>query len=114
MKTIKVSAAQIRAARALVRWSARELSSRSGVSQSTIHRAESTEGLLNLHQRSLIAIKQAFEQLGVEFLDHTGVKFKAEVANRLQDVWCRPSTEPASNDESANSPRTKTKEDVYG
>jgi transcriptional regulator with XRE-family HTH domain len=71
---IKISSAQIRAARALLDWSARELSKRSGVSQSTIHRAETTDG--NVHGHTLVTIKATFEQFGIEFLSDSGVRLR--------------------------------------
>jgi transcriptional regulator with XRE-family HTH domain len=72
-KTI-ISSAQIRAARGLLNWSARELSERSGISQSSIHRAERAEGRPSMHEHSLAAIKAALERYGVEFLGDFGVR----------------------------------------
>lgn len=74
IERIRISSAQIRAARGLLDWSARELSKRSGVSQSTIHRAETGDGIPNVHALSLTAIKQALERSGIEFLDESGVR----------------------------------------
>jgi transcriptional regulator with XRE-family HTH domain len=76
-KKAKITSAQVRAARALLNLSARRLSERSGVSQSTIHRAETAEGAPNIHQASLTAIKTALEAFGVEFLDDTGVQLRS-------------------------------------
>ena len=76
IQTIRISSAQIRAARGLLDWSARELSKRSGVSQSTIHRAETADGIPNIHALSLGAIKGALERSGVEFLDECGVRLR--------------------------------------
>jgi transcriptional regulator with XRE-family HTH domain len=70
----KITSAQIRAARGLLNWSARELSERSGVSQSSIHRAERAEGRPSMHEHSLAAIKAALERYGVEFLGEFGVQ----------------------------------------
>jgi transcriptional regulator with XRE-family HTH domain len=72
----KITSAQIRAARGLVNWSARQLSQRSGVSQSTIHRAESAEGIPSIHEYGLAAIKATLEQFGIEFLDDSGVRLR--------------------------------------
>jgi transcriptional regulator with XRE-family HTH domain len=73
----RITSAQIRAARALLNWSARELSQRAGVSQSTIHRAEKAAAMPNTHQHGLAAIKSTFERCGVEFLDDSAVRLSA-------------------------------------
>jgi transcriptional regulator with XRE-family HTH domain len=72
----RITSAQIRAARGLLNWSARQLSQRSGVSQSTIHRAESAEAIPNMHEHGLASIKATLEQFGIEFLDHSGVRLR--------------------------------------
>ena len=63
----RITSVQIRAARAMLNWSVWELSERSGISQSSIHRAERAEGRPSMHEHSLAAIKAALEQYGVEF-----------------------------------------------
>jgi hypothetical protein len=73
-KKTRIASAQIRAARGLLNWSARELAERSGVSQSAIHRAERTEGRPTMHEHGLTAIKATLERHGVEFLDECGVR----------------------------------------
>jgi transcriptional regulator with XRE-family HTH domain len=73
-----ITSAQIRAARALLNWSARELSTRSGVSQSSIHRAERAESRPSMHAHGLSAIKTALERHGVEFLDESGVQLASK------------------------------------
>jgi transcriptional regulator with XRE-family HTH domain len=60
---------QIRAARALLKWTASELSERCGVSYPAIQRAESAEGMPNMQTKNLAAIKAALEAGGVVFLD---------------------------------------------
>jgi transcriptional regulator with XRE-family HTH domain len=75
-KKTKITSAQIRAARGFVSWSARQLSQRSGVSQSTVHRAESAQGIPNIHEHGLAAIKLTLEQFGIEFLDDSGVRLR--------------------------------------
>ena len=63
-----VSAAQIRAARALLGISAAELSEVSGVDLRTIQRFESAEGLRKSRSGTLERIKEALEDAGVTFL----------------------------------------------
>jgi DNA-binding XRE family transcriptional regulator len=74
-----LTGAQIRAARALLRWSGERLAKESGLSWGTIQLAERTDGLPNLMARNLQAIQVALEKGGVEFTndDEPGVKIKA-------------------------------------
>jgi hypothetical protein len=71
-----LSSAQIRAARALVRWSAGDLSRASSVSLRTIQRAELADGETSLTVANDLAIRRALESAGVEFTngDQPGVK----------------------------------------
>ncbi len=63
-----ISSAQIRAARALLRWSAADLSAASGVGTATLQRMEVMEGVPSGQVRTLMAIKDALEAAGVEFI----------------------------------------------
>ncbi len=63
-----LSSAQIRAARALLRWSASDLSQASGVGTATLQRMEVIEGVPSAQVRTLLAIKEALEAAGVEFV----------------------------------------------
>ena len=75
-----LSSAQIRAARGLLSWSARELAEASGVSLATIQRFERQDGVPAAHPRTLADLKRAFEEAGVEFIgtpdDKPGVRLK--------------------------------------
>lgn len=64
-----LTGAQIRAARALLKWSGQELAERCGVSYPAIQRAERTDDMPNMQVRNLAAIKAALESGGVIFLD---------------------------------------------
>ena len=55
-----ISGAQIRAARAFLRWS--------------VQRAEKFDAVPGMRGRNLDAIRAAFEMHGIEFIDHTGVR----------------------------------------
>jgi hypothetical protein len=70
MKTIL--GAQMRAARALLRWAASDLVRESGVSLSTIHRAEAVDGKTAMTIANAAAIRRAFENAGVELIDENG------------------------------------------
>jgi transcriptional regulator with XRE-family HTH domain len=61
-----VTSTQIRMARAATAWTVRELAEKSGVHRNTIVRVEAGEGS---HGPTLAALKRAFEDVGIEFLD---------------------------------------------
>ena len=63
---------QIRAARALLRWSAEDLSHRSSVSLRTIRRAELAEGHTTMTAANDLAVRRALEAAGVDFIDENG------------------------------------------
>ncbi len=64
-----LTAAQIRSARALVRWSAHELAEKSGVSWTTIQRMESQDGIPSAIARNLEKIRRTLEDAGVIFIN---------------------------------------------
>nr|WP_084801588.1 transcriptional regulator [Bradyrhizobium sp. Ec3.3] len=68
----KLSGAQIRAGRALVRWSAAELAQASTLGANTIRRAEVSDGETSLTAANDQAIRRALESAGVEFIDENG------------------------------------------
>jgi hypothetical protein len=68
----KISSAQMRAARALVRWSALDLAKASKVGVATIRRVEVVEGEIPVTQANEAALRQALESAGVEFIDENG------------------------------------------
>jgi hypothetical protein len=63
---------QLRAARALLRWSAEDLSQRSSVSLRTIRRAELAEQHTTMTSANNLAVRRALEDAGVEFIDENG------------------------------------------
>jgi transcriptional regulator with XRE-family HTH domain len=71
----RISAAQLRAARAFLNWSVRELSERSGVSQSSISRAERSEAGRGMREQNVRALRATFEGCGIDFLGSHGVKW---------------------------------------
>jgi hypothetical protein len=70
--TAKLSAAQIRAGRSLIRWSAAELAKASALGANTIRRAEVSDGETSLTLANDQAIRRALETAGVEFIDENG------------------------------------------
>ena len=73
-----ITSNQIRAARALIRWSAGDLASASGIGSATIKRMEVMEGVPSGNVKTLLALKAALESAGVEFVgtpdDRPGVR----------------------------------------
>ena len=67
-----LSSAQIRAARALVRWSALDLARASSVSLSTIRRAELADAGTAMTAANNLAVRHALETAGVVFIDENG------------------------------------------
>jgi len=78
-----LTSAQIRAGRALVRWSAEDLSRQSAVSLRTIRRAELVEGQTSMTARNDLAIRRALEAAGIEFTngDQPGVRLTKTAAS---------------------------------
>lgn len=62
-----LTAAQVRAARSMLNWSVGELSRRSGVSASTIHRLEADNRVNVPRTDNLVAIRAALQEGGIEF-----------------------------------------------
>jgi transcriptional regulator with XRE-family HTH domain len=69
-----ISGAQIRAARALLDWSVRELSERCRISRSAIARNERFNDTPPMQVRNLNTIRRVFEEHGIEFLGRDGVR----------------------------------------
>ena len=67
-----ITADQMRAARALLRWSARRLAEISGVSLPTIQRMEAANGVPSGLSRNLEAVERAFVNAGIIFIDENG------------------------------------------
>jgi transcriptional regulator with XRE-family HTH domain len=62
-----VSSSQIKAARAMLGWSAIELANRSGVGSASIKRYEVQDGVPVANTKNLLAIRNALEIAGIEF-----------------------------------------------
>jgi hypothetical protein len=67
-----LTSAQIRAARALIRWRAEDLARASAVGVATIRRAELAEGVTAMTNPNDISVRRALESAGVEFIDENG------------------------------------------
>ncbi len=75
-----ITGLQIRAAKALLRWSAKELAKRAGVGAATVRRFELIDGIPSANIRTIEAIKRTLEEAGIEFIgapdDGPGVRLR--------------------------------------
>jgi hypothetical protein len=68
----KISSSQIRAARALLRWTALDLAKASKVGVATIRRVEVVDGEIPVTSANEAALRGALEAAGVEFIEENG------------------------------------------
>jgi hypothetical protein len=68
----RLSSAQIRAARALLRWSAADLARESALGVNTVRRAEVAGEETSLTAANELAVRRALEAAGVEFIEENG------------------------------------------
>lgn len=71
-KRVPLTSAQLRAARALIRWSAEDLARASAVGLTTIRRAELVESETSMTAANDLAVRHALEAAGVEFINENG------------------------------------------
>ena len=62
-----LSICQLKAARAMLGWSAADLAAKSGVGATTLRRYEMGDGIPNANIKTLTALKSALEDAGIEF-----------------------------------------------
>jgi transcriptional regulator with XRE-family HTH domain len=77
-----IAGAQIRSARAMLRWSAQKLADRANVSVQTIKRFEAADGIPPSRSSTLLDVKAALEAAGIEFIgsptDRPGIRFGSQ------------------------------------
>ena len=77
-----ITSDQIRAARALLRWSGKDLAEKTGLGFSTLMRLEVLEGVPSAQAKTLETIQKAFEKAGIEFIGTpeagAGVRWKTK------------------------------------
>jgi transcriptional regulator with XRE-family HTH domain len=79
-----ITAAQLRAARALIGMDQRELAAASGLSLPTIQRMEASEGVIRGNVDSLMKLIAALELAGVELINEGAVSEKGGRGIRLK------------------------------
>jgi transcriptional regulator with XRE-family HTH domain len=85
-----ITGAQIRAARAALRWSAEVLASRAGLGIQTIKRLEQFDGVPPSRSSTLIDIQAALEAAGIEFIgtpdDGPGIRVRLTPKAEPKDI----------------------------
>jgi transcriptional regulator with XRE-family HTH domain len=75
-----ITGGQVRAARGFLKWSIADLALKSGVSAPTIQRLEQSDGIPGTKAQTLVDLRTAFEEAGLEFIgtpdNGPGVRFK--------------------------------------
>ena len=75
-----ITSCQIRAARALINWSALKLAEHSGVGVATVRRMELADSIPSSNAQTLDLVRKTLEAQGVEFIgspdDRPGVRLK--------------------------------------
>ncbi len=84
IQLMSITSEQIRAAKAIIRWSGEDLAQAAGVSLSSIRRIEAASGIpKSQNMRTVLAIRAALESAGVEFIgtadDRPGVRLSSPV-----------------------------------
>jgi ribosome-binding protein aMBF1 (putative translation factor) len=72
MKLRPLTSGQIRASRALLRWSAEDLAREAALGVATIKRAEAAENATSMTTANDLAVRHALEAAGIEFIDENG------------------------------------------
>ncbi len=72
VRNFALTGGQVRAARALLRWSAEELAHRSRLGTATIKRAEAQDGIVTSTPVNIQAMRNTLEQAGIEFIPENG------------------------------------------
>ncbi len=76
-----ITGAQLRAARALLKWSAKETAERSGVALTTVQRLEQQDGPASGRAQTHFDLQRTLESAGIEFIgspdDRPGVRLAA-------------------------------------
>ena len=77
-----ITSSQIKAARSLLGWTARELAEKSGIGFSTMIRLEASDGVPSSNVKTLDSIKKSLEKAGIQFIgapdDGPGVRLFAK------------------------------------
>jgi DNA-binding XRE family transcriptional regulator len=67
-----ISGLQIRAARAILSWTASEVAEKAGLRRETVQRLEKFNDIPPSRTQSLVELKRIFEEAGIEFIGDDG------------------------------------------
>ena len=67
-----ITSAQLRAGRALLRWSAEDLAKKARIGVATVRRAEAQDAEVTATVANIRAMRDAFEAAGLEFIPENG------------------------------------------
>jgi transcriptional regulator with XRE-family HTH domain len=84
MREIKLTSAQVRAARALLKWSQQDLAAKASLFIGTIKDFE--RGVSNPRMSTLLALEKVFRKSGVEFIEPEGGKGPGLRFSRAQEA----------------------------
>jgi ribosome-binding protein aMBF1 (putative translation factor) len=93
MKHRPLTAGQIRAARAFLRWRAEDLAQRAALGVATIRRAELAEVETSMTTANDLAVRRVLEAAGVEFIDENGGGSGVRLRHRQQKKALNPADE---------------------
>jgi hypothetical protein len=95
-----ITGSQLRAARALVRWSPDRLAESSQVAMATITDAEAEDGPVSVTAADARAMRLALEKVGIEFIPENGGGVGVRFAKRsgTPDEGLRPDQLSSDND----------------
>lgn len=79
---MSISTAQMRGARGLLNWSQQDLSQRTDISSTSIGSIEN--GISTPRENTMIAIRKAFEDAGIEFLPNDGIRKRSNEVKVFQ------------------------------
>lgn len=82
---IKITGAQLRAARALLRWSAKDLAKAAEIGVATVSRAEVEDGIPPITSANLKALQLTLEAAGIEFISENGGGVGVRFRKRSRD-----------------------------
>ena len=75
---------QVRAVRALLGWTVKDLAQKANVGISTVQRVENAEGTPNVHASNLASIQSALQSAGIEFTngDAPGIRMRGKPGSK--------------------------------
>ena len=102
-----ITAAQLRAGRALLGIDQRQLADLSGLSVPTIQRMEASETMVRGNVDSLVKLIAAFETAGIEMIDDGAASHAMGRGVRLKAVSAAPLPRPRSHTTASAKPKAR-------